>query len=212
MNMNKTLALLGCALAAMNACAHAASAPQPGPKALQAALTKYLAQQGDLCVGKFEWPIDVAPGDAEAGSRDAVQLPVMERLGLVSAVQGAVLRKDAEGAEHEVPVQRYSLTEAGRKFYVSRARTTVTPAGQAITRPGDFCVAKLKLDKVTGWDAALSTASYTYKISAAEWMSDPAMRQVFPMVAYVLQGEGKLQMKQRLRRENNSWIAVPAGE
>jgi hypothetical protein len=209
-NMNKTLVSLGCVLAA--ACAHAAAPSQPSPKALQATLTKYLAQQGDLCVGKFEWPIDVAPGDAEAGSRDAVQLPVMERLGLVSAVHGVVLRKDADGAEREVPVQRYSLTEAGRMFYVSRARTTVTPAGETITRPGDFCVAKLKLDKVTGWDAALSTASYTYKITAAGWMNDPAMRQVFPMVAYVLQGEGKLQMKQRLRRENNSWVAVPAGE
>ncbi len=210
--MKKTLVLLAGALAAAHACANGAVPAQPGNKALHAALTRYLAQWGDLCVGKFEWPIDVAPGDAEAGSRDAVQLPVMERLGLVASERGMVVRKDADGVEHEVPVQRYSLTETGRKAYVARARATVTPAGATITRPGDFCVARLKLDKVTGWDAAQSTASYTYKVTAAQWMSDPAMRQVFPMVAYVLQGEGKLQMKQRLRRENNSWVPVLAGE
>lgn len=201
--MKKILVLL-----ALCSTAAGAAPVQPGNKELAAALTRHLAQQGDLCVGKFEWPIDVAPGDAEAGSRDAVQLPVMARFGLVAAVQGTVLRKNADGEEHEVPVQRYELTEAGRKFYVQRSRTTLTPAGERVTRPGDFCVARLRLDQVVGWDAALSTASYTYKITAPDWMHDPAMRQVFPMVNYILQGEGKLQMKQVLRRENNSWVAV----
>jgi hypothetical protein len=39
--------------------AHAAS--QPDNKALAAGLSKYLVHHGDVCVGKFDWPIDVRP-------------------------------------------------------------------------------------------------------------------------------------------------------
>ncbi|ELX12494.1 hypothetical protein Jab_1c11080 [Janthinobacterium sp. HH01] len=193
-------------LAAFSASAHAAQ--QPGHKALAAGLSKYLAQQGDVCVGKFDWPIDVAPGDAEAGSRDAVQLPVLAQLGLAEAVGGMVVRRNAEGVEQEVPVQRYSLTEAGKKFYLKRDTSTVAPTGEKIARTGDFCVGKLSLVKVVAWDAATGTASYTYKFAAAPWMHEPAAQQVFPMIAYIMKNEGQMQMKQRLRLENGRWVGV----
>ncbi|WP_332854425.1 hypothetical protein [Duganella sp. S19_KUP01_CR8] len=188
---------------------HAAhAAPQPSNKALAAGLAKYLAQQGDVCVGKFDWPIDVAAGDAEAGSRDAVQLPVLAQLGLVEAVGGTVVRRNAEGVEREVPVQRYSLTEAGKKFYLKRDTSTVAPTGEKIARTGDFCVGKLGLAKVVAWDASTGTASYTYKFAAAPWMREPAAQQVFPMIAHIMQGEGQMQMKQRLRLDNGRWVGV----
>jgi hypothetical protein len=190
--------------------AHAAS--QPDNKALAAGLSKYLAQHGDVCVGKFDWPIDVAPGDAEAGSRDAVQLPVLQQLGLTEAASGTVMRTDKEGAQQEVPVQRYSLTEAGKKFYLKRATTTVTKSGEKIARQGDFCAGKLRLVKVVGWDAATETASYTYKFAAAPWMREPSAQQVFPMIAYIMKGEGQLQMKQRLRLDHGRWVGVQASE
>lgn len=193
-------------LAAVSVSVHAA--PQPGNKALAAGLSKYLAQQGDVCVGKFDWPIDVAPGDAEAGSRDAVQLPVLAQLGLADAVAGMVVRRNAEGVEREVPVQRYSLTEAGKKFYLKRDTSTVAPTGEKIARTGDFCVGKLSLVKVVAWDAGTGTASYTYKFAAAPWMHEPAAQQVFPMIAYIMKNEGQMQMKQRLRLENGRWVGV----
>ncbi|MQA20798.1 hypothetical protein [Rugamonas rivuli] len=193
-------------LAAVSASAYAA--PQPSHKALAAGLSKYLAQQGDVCVGKFDWPIDVAPGDAEAGSRDAVQLPVLAQLGLAESAGGMVVRRNAEGVEQEVPVQRYSLTEAGKKFYLKRDTSTVAPTGEKIARTGDFCVGKLSLVKVVAWDAATGTASYTYKFAAAPWMHEPAAQQVFPMIAYIMKSEGQMQMKQRLRLEKGRWVGV----
>jgi hypothetical protein len=208
MKMISIAAMLAMAAAAYSA--HAAQ--QPHSKAMAAGLSKYLAQHGDVCVGKFDWPIDVAPGDAEAGSRDAVQLPVLAQLGLVESAGGMVVRRNAEGVEQDVPVQRYSLTEAGRKFYLKRDSTTVAPTGEKIARQGDFCVGKLSLAKLVAWDAGTQTASYTYKFAAAPWMKEASAQQVFPMIAYIMKGEGQLQMKQRLRLEHGRWIGVKTAE
>ncbi|MES2264897.1 MAG: cytochrome c peroxidase [Pseudomonadota bacterium] len=188
--------------------------------ALAGALGSHLARQGDLCVGKFEWPIDVAPGDAEAGSRDAVQLPVLQKLGLVSVQAGMVARTDAQGVERQVPVQRYALTPAGQKHYVQREIATVTPAGETIVRQGDFCVAKLSLDKLLKWESPIvtvaaggaaqreTTATFTYTVAAPDWAKSAELRKVFPMVAHVMDGEGRLQMKQRMRYGAAGWEAV----
>ena len=201
------------AVLAMAAAAHSAhAAPRPASKAMAAGLSQYLARNGDVCVGKFDWPIDVAPGDAEAGSRDAVQLPVLARLGLVESASGMVVRRNAEGAEQEVPVQRYSLTEAGRKFYLKRYSTTIAPTGEKVARQGDFCVGKLSLAKLVAWDAGTETASYTYKFAAAPWMREASAQQVFPMIAYIMKGEGQLRMTQRLRLDHGRWIGIKAAE
>jgi hypothetical protein len=201
MKMISIAAVLATAMAAQ-------AAPPPANKALADGLSKYLARNGDVCVGKFDWPIDVAPGDAEAGSRDAVQLPVLAQLGLAEAASGMVVRRNAEGVEQAVPVQRYALTEAGKKFYLKRETTTLSPAGEKIARQGDFCVGKLSLAKLTAWDAQTETASYTYKFKAAPWMREPSAQQVFPMIAYIMKGEGQMQMKQRLRLERGRWVGV----
>ncbi|SHN42962.1 Cytochrome c peroxidase [Duganella sacchari] len=177
-------------------------AQQPSA-AMAAGLDNYLSQHGDVCVGKFDWPIDVAAGDAEAGSRDAIQLPVLAKLGLVHAERGMTRRGDAQ-----VPVERYALTAAGRKFYLKRATTTISPSGEKIARSGDFCVGKLSVAKLTSWDEASGTASYTYKFAAAPWMKEASAQQVFPMIAYIMKGEGQLQMKQRLRLDNGRWVGV----
>lgn len=193
----------------------ASSADKLDRRALERALSDHLRQRGDLCVGKFEWPIDVAAGDLEAGSRDAVQLPVLEKLGLVEATDGSVLRKNAEGEEQAVPVRRYALTATGRQFYVNRPRPTLTPQGERIERPGDFCAARLSLKKVVAWtppqqvgEAQEVTATYTYAIAAPAWTGDAEVRRVFPMVAHIVDGAGKLQLKQRLRLVNKTWTAV----
>jgi hypothetical protein len=190
-------------IAALMLAAGTAQAAQLPNKAMAAGLRKYLAQHGDVCVGKFDWPIDVVPGDAEAGSRDAIQLPVLAKLGLVSAESGMTQR-----GEQQVPVERYSLTEAGKKFYLKRDTTTVSPTGEKIVRTGDFCVGKLSVAKLVSWDEATGTASYTYKFAAAPWMKEAPAQQVFPMIAYIMKGEGQLQMKQRLRLDHGRWIGV----
>lgn len=190
-------------IAVLMLAAGTAQAAQLPNKAMAAGLSKYLAQYGDVCVGKFDWPIDVAPGDAEAGSRDAIQLPVLAQLGLVESAGGMTTR----GSE-QVPVERYSLTEAGKKFYLKRDTTTLSPTGEKIARTGDFCVGKLSLAKLVAWDAATGTASYTYKFAAASWMQEASAQQAFPMIAYIMKNQGQLQMKQRLHLDHGLWVGV----
>lgn len=79
-----------------------------------------------------------------------------------------------------MPVERYSLTDAGKKFYLKRNTTTVSPTGEKSVRMGDFCVGKLSAAKLVSWGDATSTASYTYKFAAAPWMREASAQQVSP--------------------------------
>jgi len=81
--MKKTLLMLAAASLACGA-AQAASV-EPTKSAVTRAVHQYLGEHGDLCVGKYQWPRVVTLEDQERGSNDAVQLPVLERLGLVQS-------------------------------------------------------------------------------------------------------------------------------
>jgi len=193
-------------LAAMCATARAA-APAPGKQAVTAALNRYLAQSGKLCVGKFAWPIDVSDHDREAGSRDALQLPVLEKLGLVAA------------SNDDPAITRYTLTAAGKRFYLPRKIVTMDAAGKRHENTHDFCAGQLKLDKVVRWTPPAmageyreTTATYTYTIAPAAWTRDPQAQQVFPMVDRVIKGQRQMQLTQRLRLVNQRWEAVPLAE
>ncbi|MGZ3238639.1 MAG: hypothetical protein ACXU8A_14840 [Burkholderiaceae bacterium] len=203
------------AMMCISATALCANQKEPNKKMLETALRQYLATQGDLCVGKFDWPIDVSQHDIELSTRDAIQMPVMEKLGLVVSSSGTAMRKGEGDAEESVPVKRYALTDAGKKFYVQREMVAVTSSGKKIVHQGDFCAAKLSLDKLVRWDAPQligdikeTTATYTYKVSAADWTKDPEMQKVFPMIDRIIKGQGSMELKQRLRLTKKSWVAV----
>ena len=70
-----------------------AAPTQPNRTAVTIALRDYLAKQGNFCLGKFDWPIDVSERDFQMGTRDAVQMPVLEKLGLVVSSEVSVKRK-----------------------------------------------------------------------------------------------------------------------
>lgn len=201
------------ALLCLTTSASAAAPAQLDARAVRTVLVQYLAQQGDLCLGKFHWPIEVSASDVAAGTRDALQMPVLETLGLVQASAASAPTTD----ESAVAPTRYTLSAAGKKFYLQRTMARATPDGKEMVRQGDFCVAKLSLDRVVKWTPVSdvgghreSTASYTYKIAGAEWSRDPAVRKVFPMVARVFDGAGTMELKQRLRLAGKRWVAVNA--
>lgn len=188
---------------------------QPSNKLISAALTKHLSQQGDFCIGKFNWPIDVSAKDIELGSRDSIQLPVLEKLGLVSASAGNVMRKEDSETDVKVAVKRYSLTDEGKKYYLVKTMPSLAANGKTVVHQGDICVAKLSLDKVVRWDQTKTVndhletiATYTYKINATEWAKKSEVQTVFPMVARVINGEGTLQLQQRIRLIDKNWVAV----
>ena len=94
MNKKTLPAALGAALLA----ALAGCGPKPPEADLQnltAAMNAYLAKKGDLCLGKTRWPIDVPQREAGTRARNALQMPVLERLGLVSASK-ATIKDDKE--------------------------------------------------------------------------------------------------------------------
>jgi hypothetical protein len=205
----KILAILAAGLCAFAACGLAA---QPTRQDLRAALEKYLQERGNLCLGKFDWPIEISERDSRLGTRDAMQMPVLEKAGIVSS---KVVEKQEEGAEQAVTVTRYELTGIGRKFYLARDTTNVSADGKEIVHHGDFCAGKLSLDKIVGWstpqataDEQQTTVTYTYKIAAADWARKPEIQKVFPMVDRIIKGERTLQLEQLFRLTKDGWVAV----
>jgi hypothetical protein len=176
--------------------------------AITPAVEQYLREKGDFCLGKFDWPIVVTDHDVATKSSNAVQMPVLEKLGLVVSSKSPT----------DAMATAYALTEKGKKFYLARKSVTLGPLDRPIDHAGDLCVAKLGLDRVVGWEPveivkghAQTTVKYTYKVtSAAEWVRDPQIKVVFPMVSRIM-GGGKMQLMQRLTWTQNAWTAVATG-
>ncbi|HTY51211.1 MAG TPA: hypothetical protein VMB48_16105 [Steroidobacteraceae bacterium] len=201
-----------------------ASTTEPSRAVLTRAVTQYLAEHGDLCVGKFTWPRVVTAQDRQAPSDDAVQLPVLQHLGLVRSV--AIPAVPAPGAQPSAPpspqpgsagpARRYSLTAAGRRYYLQKKHTTMGIHGGAVEHDADFCVGHLSLDKVVKWippeqvrGGPLETlVSYTYHIQAADWMADPEARRVFPVVDRIIRGQGALLMTATVQLREGRWVPV----
>jgi hypothetical protein len=178
----------------------------PDAEALGTALHAYLAKRGDLCLAKNSWPIDLTQREIDSGARNALQLPVLERLGLARS-DVAEVDVDDEGTLHHMKVRRYALTDAGRKFYITRGT-----AGGA--RSGDFCAARLSLDRIVGWELHGSGAqrqavvTYTYRVDAAPWTNDAEVQKVFPVVAGVIRGAGTAQLQETFAHGDAGWIAI----
>jgi hypothetical protein len=186
----------------------------PVEKPLQLALQKYLATQGHLCLGKFDWPIDVPATAFAMGTRDAVQLPVLQKLQLVTSTDATVQRVSADRKE-TVLVKRFGLTRTGRKFYVLKEAITRGPDGKEIEHHKDLCAAKLSLDRIVRWDEPTAsdgqrqgTLYYTYRVTAADWARSPEALQVFPLIGKIIQGRGKLVLEQRMKLGKEGWTAV----
>jgi len=209
----KTKHFITVGLMSISSAVFCANSTEPNQKILASALEKYLAQNGDFCLGKFDWPIDVSEAEFGMKTRDALQMPVLEKLGLVVSSQAEAMRKVGD-AELPVPVKRYALTEAGKAYYIAKESSSVS-AGRKVTHSHDFCAGKLSLSKLVGWEKPVeqggiqeTTVTYTYKIAAAKWSHDPEIQQVFPMLARVVNGEGTMQLKQQFRLTGASWLAV----
>ena len=171
-----------------------------------AAVNGYLDKRGDLCLGKYDWPIEVSAQEIQAGGRNAVQLPVLERLGIVRSTAVSADDHPQPGAA-PLMVRRYELTETGKKYYLTRE------GGAAHAHPTDFCAAKLSLDRIVGWEVHKNGAqseavvTYTYLVDAAPWAQDADAQRVFPAVARVLSGAGKAQLREAFTLTGDGWAA-----
>ena len=188
----------------------------PTAEVFTAAMNDYLARRGDLCLGKPVWPIDVTQHEVDVGARNALQMPVLEKLGLVTSTVTEITVDD-EGALHPMKVRRFALTDAGLKYYLARdaGRQTVKTSASAAPR-GDFCAARLSLDHVVGWSLSKNASgaqqqavvTYAYRIDAAPWAQDAQIQKVFPEVAKVVRGAGTAQLQETFTLTGAGWVAV----
>jgi hypothetical protein len=204
----KKLTLCTLCLIALGACT-----PDANREELTRGMNSYLAKRGDLCLAKYNWPIDVMPAEFAAGARNAVQMPVLQKLGLVGVSEVSVETK-TDHAVVATKVKRYQLTENGKKHYLIRELRTLAPDGGKTLRRGDFCVAKLSLDKIVAWAPPVSDSArketvvtYTYTVEAAPWLQDPDAKRVFPMVDRVVQGARVAQLQEAFALTKDGWVA-----
>jgi hypothetical protein len=220
--MNRRWVVLGAVVLAGAACAKKNAEHPPGgvdaPKAdvtresFRAGLEEYLHMRGDLCVDKPRWPIDVTELDQQQGTRDARQLPVLARLGVVSARVVSVRSKDDPRAAPSV-VTRYDLTALGRQSFIDRrTRRQVNPNDED-AQP-DFCMARLSPARIVSWelrpdDKAPTSAkvSYTYEVEAPAWANDPEVERVFPAVGRVIRGARQAQLTEGFTLTSTGWVA-----
>jgi hypothetical protein len=193
------MALVGIALGGCRARTPAGGAAvQPAEDAatFTRAVAGYLERRGDLCLSRPVWPIDVPEGAAEGP--DAVQLPELERLGVVTST---LVDERQGGVATPFRVRRYRLTAEGRKHYLDR--DTRQPAALEDGRASahaDFCVVAVELGKVTRWDVQRGGASrtalvsYTYGVDAPAWTRDARFQRVFPAVARLIVGAGSAEL------------------
>lgn len=175
------------------------------------AMNAYLETRGDLCLAKSSWPIDVTADEEQGGSRNGLQMPALEKLGLVAGSDVRIDKTAEDGSTSTVVVRRYRLTDAGAKFYLPRAAHKRPSGNRFAEADHDFCAARLSLDQVVGWETpggpSEAVVTYTYKIAPAPWTSDAGVRQVFPMVDRIIRGAGVLELKEVLVRTDSGWEA-----
>jgi hypothetical protein len=204
----KKLGLYTLCLIALGACT-----PDANHEKFTQGMNAYLAKRGDLCLAKYNWPIDVTPAEFAAGARNAVQMPVLQKLRLVAVSEVSVETK-TDNAVVATKVKRYQLTESGKKHYLIRELRTLASGGSKTLHQGDFCVAKLSLDKIVAWDPPTNDSArketvvtYTYTVEAAPWLQDPDAKRVFPMVDRVVQGARVAQLQEAFALTKDGWVA-----
>jgi hypothetical protein len=176
------------------------------------AVNDFLAKRGHLCLGKYDWPVYVVDGDKAAHTNDSVQMPVLEKLGVVTGKDMMVQGED-KGKKLVAHARQYQLTEAGRKYYLHIPEVIATGTVR-ITHPADLCVATLTLDQLVGWEKpvqhdgeTMTSVLYTYKIDPVPWARDPAFLRVFPMVQRAIESQGTLQLREGMHLTQNGWVA-----
>jgi len=201
-SMRAAVLLLTVSLACLTGCGNE-EARFPNRDNFTATTNDYLAQRGHVCLAKYAWPITVAAGSREP---DAQQMPVLEKLGLVTG-------RDVVAAAAQPPAREYALTEAGRKYYL-HVPVVVRTTTQTITHPGDFCAATLSLDRLIGWDPpqtrdgrTATSLLFTYRIAPEPWAAAPEVLQAFPLLARAIQREGTMQVRLGVHLTRHGWVA-----
>lgn len=168
-----------------------------------AAMNDYLDQRGNLCTAKYEWPIVVTASEQKMRSPNARQMPVLEAHGMVKG-------RDVGTAEQ--PAREYALTAEGQKYYL-HVPVVINTTTRHITHPADFCVAKLSLDRIIGWERptvlngrTVTSVLFTYKIAPVPWTQASDVRQAFPVLTQAIDNAGTMQLRLGMHLTPDGWM------
>jgi hypothetical protein len=205
--------MLSLALASLNAAAADAPA-MPDRDAAAVAVRHYLDAQGDFCLGKTDWPVDISAIDERARGRDVLQMPVLEGLGLVHSGHATAMRVEGPGLDENSPpvpvaVKRYELTPLGERWMRQREVTVARAEGDVRVRERDLCAAHLALAEVVavapGAAPRSFVATYTYDATPAPWATSAEFQRAFPLAARVIDGSRRMQLKQAFAWKDGGW-------
>ncbi len=205
--MNRRFAIVGALVLLALAACQDKQAQLPDRANFRAAVEDYLARRGHLCLAKYEWPIAVTEADRQAHSAVAQQMDLLETLRLVTS-------RAANGSATARPAREYALTAEGSKYYL-HVPVVVSTATQHVTHPADFCVARLSMDRLFGWEKPLesdgrtvSSVLFSYRIvDAAPWLRTPDARRAFPMTLRSIDNAGTLQLRLGVHLTPQGWVA-----
>jgi hypothetical protein len=205
----KRILLCGLVSALLGACTH--DPRELNDANLTRALNDYLNKRGDLCLAKNNWPIDVSEQERLAGSRNALQMPVLEHLGLVAGVDTTTGQASEDGAKPAtIQVRRYRLTSEGTKYYLARPAHRNPTGNRYAEAPHDLCAVRLSVDRLVGWEVPAegeAVVTYTYKVKPAPWTASREARDVFPMVDRVISGAGTMELREVFVLGASGWEA-----
>jgi len=182
------------------------SVSRPSTANFRAAIDRYLANQGKVCISVGgQLPIDVPVSGHNALNGTSGKLTALEHAGLVSATDTtAVVRSLADSLSlsprKPEPVKRYAPSSEGREFL----QTVMTDSG----RTDGFCYGQKQVDSILKWTGSSSQVevTYTYKIAnLAAWAKRPDMQQAFPVIATVLNGASRDSETAGLQLTSGEW-------
>ncbi|MDQ1817758.1 hypothetical protein RBA41_31105 [Massilia sp. CCM 9210] len=165
---------------------------------MAAAVDKYLAKTGDLCLMLPKWPVEVGEHDmnieATMPAGIAHQMTVLASLGLVIKSDSEVdqmLGKQPTGRKFRI--RSYSLTDEGKKFFRDEVPQHAALSGSSPKVKGDLCYGKKSVAKVIRWDALPESGGnefnvrYFYKVDGlAEWAKTPDFQKAFPSAEKII--------------------------
>lgn len=217
--MKKTIAIAVLGAVSVTACGSKTDANE---KNFGAALTQYLDKKGELCLRLNKWPVDVSEMDMRLQKNlptgTAGQMAALEAVGLVAGVDTEIDQVgmfDNKPTGHKFKVKRYTITDAGKKFYREKEVDSLGFGGPKKVMQGDVCYGKKALDKVVKWEGPMKLGDYqeagvkyTYKIdNLADWTKKPEFQVGFPYAKQIIDDAGKKETQHAVKLTSQGWEA-----
>jgi len=173
-------------------------------------------KNGRQCIRIVTWDIKKGFSTLSSENRNDQpnenQMAALEKLGLLNVTEATVQENDFldRPSGPKIAVKRYSISDKAKPFSFENNEQNIF--GKKI-KATYLCWGAVGLNQVTKWegpmkfgDYAEAEIFYTYKIiDLADWAKNPILKQSFPYVDRILNGEGKIENHIAAKLTSNGW-------